>query len=158
MKDLKYTIIEKRISRLERLIANEQLNQKNEFLGLGRKKPTEDSVQFVLDILNEDDTYDRWERLKLTNGWQDQSVTGKIFLALYVNNHKIPRSKKQVEYKVLLWGTDLKKLRLEITRDVKYGDEETIINKFVPAVKPDQIRKVSSLIIDSISPADFLTI
>lgn len=158
MKDLKYTIIEKRISRLERLIANEQLNQKNEFLGLGRKKPTEDSAQFILDILNEDSTYNRWEQLKLTNGWQDEGVTGKVILTLRVNNHKTPRARKKVEYKVLLRGTDLKKFRLEITRDVGYGDEETIIDKFVPMVKPDQIRKVSNLIIDSISPADFLTI
>lgn len=157
MKDLKYTIIEKRISRLERLIANEQLNQKNEFLGLGRKKPTEDSGQFVLDILEEDGTYDRWKQLNMTTGWHDDSVTGRIVLTLYVNNRRIQRSKAQVEYKISLIGNDLKKVRLEITRHER-GNEETIINKLVQLTKPDQIRKVSSLIIDSISPADFLTI
>lgn len=152
MKDLSYTIIEKRISRLERFIANEQLNQKNEFLGLGRKAPKADHSQLVLDILNEDPGFAYWKKYKMTRGWQDESGPGYIDLSFSVNNHRTA-SRQRVEYIVTLEGRDLKKIKLEVTRRVR-GDEDVIISKVVPLEKPDQIRKVSSLIIDNIDRTD----
>ena len=153
MKDLSYIIIEKRISRLERLIANEQLNQKNEFLGLGKKKPMADHSQLVLDILNEDPGFDYWKKYKMTRGWQDESGPGYIDLSFSVNNHRTA-SRQRVEYVVTLKGRDLKKIKLEIIRRVRSGDEDVIVSKVVPLDTPNQIRKVSSLIIDSIDRND----
>ena len=140
MNDLNYTIIEKRINRLERLIANEQLDQKNEFLGLGKKTPKADHSQLVLDILNEDPGFDYWKKYKMTRGWQDESGPGYIDLSFSVNNHRTA-SRQRVEYIVTLEGRDLKKIKLEIIRRVR-GDEDVIISKVVPLEKPDQIRKV----------------
>lgn len=153
MKDLSYTIIEKRISRLERLIANEQLNQKNEFLGIGKKKPKADHSQLVLDILNEDPGFDYWKKYKMTRGWQDESGPGYIDLSFSVNNHRT-MAKQRVEYTVTLEGRDLKKIKLEIIRRVRGGEEDVIISKIVSLDTPNQIRKVSSLIIDHIDRAD----
>ena len=153
MKDLSYIIIEKRISRLERLIANEQLNQKNEFLGLGKKKPSADHSQLVLDILNEDPGFDYWKKYKMTRGWQDESGPGYIDLSFSVNNHRTA-SRQRVEYTVSLEGRDLKKIKLEIVRRVRGGEEDVIVNKVVQLDTPNQIRKVSSLIIDSIDRND----
>jgi hypothetical protein len=153
MKDLSYTIIEKRISRLERLIANEQLNQKNEFLGLGKKTPKADHSQLVIDILNEDPGFDYWKKYRMTRGWQDESGPGYIDLSFNVNNHRTT-AKQRVEYTVTLEGRDLKKIKLEITRRVRGGEEDVIISKVVQLDTPNQIRKVSSLIIDSIDRND----
>lgn len=153
MKDLSYTIIEKRISRLERLIANEQLNQKNEFLGLGKKRPKADHSQFVLDVLNEDPNFNYWKKERMTLGWKDESGPGYIDLSFSVNNYrKMVRPK--IEYSVSLEGRDLKKIKIEITRRVDRVDEEVILSKLVKLDTPDQIRKVSSLIIDSIDRSD----
>jgi hypothetical protein len=153
MNDLNYTIIEKRINRLERLIANEQLNQKNEFLGLGKKTPKADHSQLVLDILNEDPGFDYWKKYKMTRGWQDESGPGYIDLSFSVSNHRTT-ARQRVEYIVTLDGRDLKKIKLEIIRRARGVDEEVIISKVVPLEKPDQIRKVSNLIIDSIDRGD----
>jgi hypothetical protein len=153
MNDLNYTIIEKRISRLERLIANEQLDQKNEFLGLGKKTPKADHSQLVLDILNEDPGFDYWKKYKMTRGWQDESGPGYIDLSFSVSNHRTT-ARQRVEYIVTLTGRDLKKIKLEIIRRARGVDEEIIISKVVPLEKPDQIRKVSNLIIDSIDRGD----
>lgn len=149
MRDLDYTIIEKRISRLERLITNEQLNQKNEFLGIGKKIPKADHSQLIIDIISEDSNFDYWKKYKMTRGWQDESGPGYIDLSFSVSNHRT-MAKQRVEYVVTLKGKDLKKIRLNITRRVRGEDEEVVVSQVVPLVTPSQIRKASDLIIDSI--------
>lgn len=149
MRDLDYTIIEKRISRLERLITNEQLNQKNEFLGIGKKIPKADHSQLIIDIISEDSNFDYWKKYRMTRGWRDDSRPGYIDLSLSVSNNRTA-AKQKVEYVVTLEGKDLKKIRLNITRRVRGEDEEVVVSQVVPLVTPSQIRKASDLIIDSI--------
>lgn len=153
MRDLNYTIIERRINRLERLIANEQLNQKNEFLGMGKKIPKADHSQLVIDILSEDFNFESWKQRRLTRGWIDDSRPGYIDLSFSVSNHRTA-AKQKVEYAVTLEGKDLKKIRLNITRRVRGEDEEVVVSQVVPLVTPSQIRKASDLIIDSIDRND----
>lgn len=153
MRDLNYTIIERRINRLERLIANEQLDQKNEFLGIGKKIPKADHSQLVIDIISEDSNFDYWKKYRMTSGWRDDSRPGYIDLQLSVSNHRTA-AKQKVEYVVTLEGKDLKKIRLNITRRVRGEDEEVVVSQIVPLVTPSQIRKASDLIIDSIDRND----
>lgn len=155
MRDVDYTILERRIRRLERLIANEQLDQKNEFLGLGKKKPEADHSERVLSIFSKENyNFELWKKRNWTNGWRDDSRPGYIDLSLMVSNER-SMARTKVTYNVTLEGKDLKKIKLRITRKVKGGDEEVIYNKAEPLVKPDQIRRVSAIITENIDPGDF---
>lgn len=149
MRDVNYTIIERRIRRLERLIANERLDQKNEFLGLGKKKPTEDSIELVLSILEKEyPQFADWKKRRMSSGWKNYSGKDNISLEFDVNNGV--RGNNRISYDVTLAGKDLKKIKLMITRHFKNEDKETILNKAVSLVKPDQIRKAFDTILDSI--------
>lgn len=145
MRDVDYTILEKRIRRLERLIANEQLDQKNEFLGLGKKKVGSGHSQKVLDIFNDMHFLPSWIKDGNTRGWKDNSGPGYIELLLTVNNRN--SGSKLVEYTVTLHGRDLKKINLNIERTM-YGKKYTDFNKEVPLATPKQINKAADIIMD----------
>lgn len=153
MRDVDYAILEKRISRLERLIANEQLDQKNEFLGLGKKKVGSRSGEQVLEVFNEEPIFDQWKKDRLTSGWKDNSSYGTINLSLDLIGH--PR----IGYTVTLYGMDLKKVKLEIRRGSRglpgvTGD--VLLSEVVSLAKPAQIKKVANRIIDHIDQMDFI--